>query len=58
MIKAIEFFQNDLSKDKANENRENLRSCPECGKISLKGMPGGRDSVCYNCGYKDPCCYD
>jgi predicted RNA-binding Zn-ribbon protein involved in translation (DUF1610 family) len=35
-----------------------LRECPECGMMTLKGMPGGRDATCVNCGYKDPCCYD
>jgi len=29
--------------------------CPVCKKeIGL--MPGGRDSTCHNCGFKDPCC--
>lgn len=37
---------------------ENERNCPECGLPSIFGMPGGRDAVCKNCGYKDPCCYD
>ena len=36
----------------------NLRPCPECGLETIKGMPGGRDATCANCGYKDPCCYD
>ena len=36
----------------------NIRECPECGFTTIKGMPGGRDSTCENCGYKDPCCYD
>jgi len=35
-----------------------LRECPECGLDTIKGMPGGRDATCENCGYKDPCCYD
>jgi len=34
------------------------RNCPECGLKTIKGMPGGRDATCTNCGYKDPCCYD
>ncbi len=34
------------------------RNCPECGQKTIKGMPGGRDATCTNCGYKDPCCYD
>ncbi len=36
----------------------NERNCPSCQLLTLQGMPGGRDSVCKNCGYKDPCCYD
>ena len=36
----------------------NIRECPECGFTTIKGMPGGCDSTCKNCGYKDPCCYD
>lgn len=40
------------------ENRENVRECPQCGLKSIKGMPGGADSTCQNCGYKDPCCSD
>ncbi len=36
----------------------NERICPSCELLILQGMPGGRDSVCKNCGYKDPCCYD
>lgn len=39
-------------------NEENERMCPSCGFLTLKGMPGGGDSTCTNCGYKDPCCYD
>ncbi|MDP4010791.1 MAG: hypothetical protein Q8P72_01015 [Candidatus Roizmanbacteria bacterium] len=40
-----------------NEDSE-YRPCPECGMNTIKGMPGGRDATCKNCGYKDPCCYD
>lgn len=29
--------------------------CPVC-KESMGLMPGSRDAVCHNCGYKDPCC--
>ncbi len=43
---------------KINNYEENIRECPFCGLNSLKGMPGGRDSTCKNCGFKDPCCYD
>lgn len=39
-------------------SKENLRECPSCGLVTLVGMPGGKDSICSNCGYKDPCCYD
>jgi len=36
--------------------KNNERACPRCFLVTIKGMPGGRDSTCYNCGYKDPCC--
>lgn len=29
--------------------------CPVC-KVIMGDMPGTRDAVCKNCGYKDPCC--
>lgn len=29
--------------------------CPQC-KVPIGLMPGSRDAVCQNCGYKDPCC--
>ncbi|CAN5156699.1 hypothetical protein BH09PAT1_BH09PAT1_3790 [soil metagenome] len=29
--------------------------CPVC-KNEIGLMPGSRDAVCHNCGYKDPCC--
>lgn len=32
-----------------------LQYCQSCGKI-MSAMPGSRDAVCKNCGYKDPCC--
>jgi hypothetical protein len=35
-----------------------IRQCPQCEHMTIKEMPGGRDAVCKNCGYKDPCCYD
>jgi ribosomal protein S27AE len=41
-----------------NSKNDNVRECPECGFTTIKGMPGGRDATCGNCGYKDPCCYD
>lgn len=29
--------------------------CPLCGgKIGV--IPGSRDAICKNCGFKDPCC--
>ncbi len=40
------------------QSDNNVRECPECGFTTIKGMPGGRDATCTNCGYKDPCCYD
>lgn len=32
-----------------------VQLCPLCKK-EIGIMPGGRDAVCHNCGYKDPCC--
>ncbi len=29
--------------------------CPLCEK-EMGDMPGSRDAVCHNCGFKDPCC--
>jgi len=29
--------------------------CPVC-KSEMGDMPGSRDAVCPECGYKDPCC--
>jgi len=29
--------------------------CPVCKEV-IGLMPGSRDAVCHNCGYKDPCC--
>jgi hypothetical protein len=29
--------------------------CPVC-KTPMGLMPGSRDAICQNCGYKDPCC--
>lgn len=29
--------------------------CPVC-KAPMGDMPGTRDAICQNCGYKDPCC--
>lgn len=40
-----------------NKYRQGLRlqKCPHC-KTPMGDMPGSRDAVCKNCGYKDPCC--
>lgn len=37
--------------------REGLRlqKCPNC-EMLMGDMPGSRDAVCKNCGFKDPCC--
>lgn len=41
----------------AIESAEFLRTqpCPICEK-EMGDMPGSRDAVCHNCGFKDPCC--
>ncbi len=57
MKKSIQ-SRDDIYRYKERMNTDNLRACPSCGLESLKGMSGGKDSICENCGYKDPCCYD
>ena len=32
-----------------------IQTCPQCGK-KISALPGTRDAICQNCGYKDPCC--
>lgn len=34
---------------------EHAQLCPVCKSV-ISDMPGSRDAVCHNCGYKDPCC--
>lgn len=41
-----------------NDKNINKRVCPYCNQLTLNGMPGSVESICKNCGYKDPCCYD
>lgn len=39
----------------SSKGSQDRQLCPVCKKeIGL--MPGSRDAVCHNCGYKDPCC--
>ncbi len=41
----------------SNLSKHNIpvQNCPLCGKI-ISAMPGTRDAICQNCGFKDPCC--
>lgn len=32
-----------------------LQDCPKCN-AQMSALPGTRDAVCKNCGFKDPCC--
>lgn len=32
-----------------------LKPCPNCGEL-MGALPGSRDAVCKNCGFKEPCC--
>ncbi|GIW63402.1 MAG: hypothetical protein KatS3mg091_204 [Patescibacteria group bacterium] len=32
-----------------------LQRCPVCSSF-ISALPGTRDAVCKNCGFKDPCC--
>jgi hypothetical protein len=43
-------------KKEVDDMRNDVRPCPACNFPNIKGMPGGRDAVCKNCGFKDPCC--
>jgi transposase len=51
--------QNQLKKltCKKNSNQYVIptQNCPLCGNI-ISALPGTRDAICQNCGYKDPCC--
>ncbi len=38
-----------------NFNNPQQQLCPVC-KETMGLMPGTRDAICHNCGYKDPCC--
>ena len=38
-----------------NGRQQSGQLCPVC-KEEIGLMPGSRDAVCHNCGYKDPCC--
>jgi hypothetical protein len=60
MKKVIEFTPSEINhiEKQSYSERSDIRECPSCGMMSIKGMPGGADSTCKNCGYKDPCCYD
>lgn len=46
---------NDDKKKKYSSIAIPLQNCPLCGK-KISAMPGTRDAICQNCGYKDPCC--
>ena len=41
--------------DTSHEIVLRTQECPVCGE-SMGDMPGSRDAVCHNCGFKDPCC--
>jgi hypothetical protein len=63
MTKATAYSQNDSTvppeeKDRTDAINRKFRACPSCGLLTLVGMPGGRDAICKNCGFKDPCCGD
>lgn len=47
--------ENSVYEYKTNRYDACAQLCPVCkGEIGL--MPGSRDAVCHNCGFKDPCC--
>jgi hypothetical protein len=42
---------------KGDANRTTPRApCPQCG-FEMNAIRGSRDAVCWNCGFKDSCCY-
>ncbi len=49
--------KNNFDKQEKEEDQFFIptQNCPLCGKI-ISAMPGTRDAICQNCGYKDPCC--
>ncbi len=42
---------------KTQEAYFRTQACPVC-TTPIGDMPGSKDAVCRNCGYKDPCCGD
>jgi hypothetical protein len=51
-------MNNKLKEDQENQERKcfiPLQSCPLCGE-KISALPGTRDAICQNCGFKDPCC--
>jgi hypothetical protein len=51
--------QNNFEDHNQNNKKENfcfpLQNCPLCGE-KISALPGTRDAICQNCGFKDPCC--
>jgi len=52
--------KNNLKNHNQDKNQEDkfcfpLQNCPLCGK-KISALPGTRDAICKNCGFKDPCC--
>lgn len=57
MIYKIMKNKNNFDKQEKEEDQFFIptQNCPLCGKI-ISAMPGTKDAICQNCGYKDPCC--
>jgi DNA-directed RNA polymerase subunit RPC12/RpoP len=44
-----------LAKEICSKFNVPLVNCPVCGE-KISAVPGTRDALCQNCGYKEPCC--
>lgn len=48
-------MSSDNATQKTSEYILRTQQCPVC-KTPIGDMPGTRDAICHNCGFKDPCC--
>ncbi len=53
--------QQPIQEKQINQNEKDrdfelvLQNCPRC-QAKISALPGTRDAICKNCGFKDPCC--
>jgi predicted RNA-binding Zn-ribbon protein involved in translation (DUF1610 family) len=48
-------YKKDIQKVRKDSFLIPTQNCPLCGE-KISALPGSRDAVCKNCGFKDPCC--